>query len=107
MPECEYARRRGQHHHRRGETGAAMIQHKGIDKIAFTGSTEVGRIIRKPPPARVKLSWSWAASRPSSSLRTPTSTAWWKGGRRHLVQPGAGLLCRLRLLVQESVAKKL
>ena len=28
-------------------TGQALIEHPGIDKIAFTGSTEVGRIIRK------------------------------------------------------------
>jgi aldehyde dehydrogenase (NAD+) len=30
-----------------GKTGAAMVEHKGIDKIAFTGSTEVGKIIRR------------------------------------------------------------
>lgn len=30
-----------------GETGRLMVEHPGIDKIAFTGSTEVGRIIRK------------------------------------------------------------
>ena len=29
-----------------GETGAAIVAHEGIDKLAFTGSTEVGRIIR-------------------------------------------------------------
>ncbi|HEY0038429.1 MAG TPA: aldehyde dehydrogenase family protein, partial [Longimicrobium sp.] len=29
-----------------GRTGALMVEHPGIDKIAFTGSTEVGRIIR-------------------------------------------------------------
>jgi acyl-CoA reductase-like NAD-dependent aldehyde dehydrogenase len=28
-----------------GETGAAIVEHPGIDKIAFTGSTEVGREI--------------------------------------------------------------
>jgi acyl-CoA reductase-like NAD-dependent aldehyde dehydrogenase len=28
-----------------GETGAALVQHPGIDKIAFTGSTAVGREI--------------------------------------------------------------
>jgi aldehyde dehydrogenase (NAD+) len=28
-----------------GVTGAALVSHKGIDKIAFTGSTEVGRKI--------------------------------------------------------------
>ena len=30
-----------------GSTGAALVQHPGIDKIAFTGSTEVGKIIQK------------------------------------------------------------
>ena len=30
-----------------GETGAAMVHHPGIDKLAFTGSTEVGKQIAK------------------------------------------------------------
>ncbi|MFD2648405.1 aldehyde dehydrogenase family protein [Devosia albogilva] len=29
-----------------GDTGAAIVNHSGVDKIAFTGSTEVGKIIR-------------------------------------------------------------
>jgi len=29
-----------------GRTGAALVRHPGVDKIAFTGSTEVGRLIR-------------------------------------------------------------
>jgi aldehyde dehydrogenase (NAD+) len=29
-----------------GETGKAIVNHAGVDKIAFTGSTEVGRYIR-------------------------------------------------------------
>ena len=29
-----------------GRTGQALVDHPGVDKIAFTGSTEVGRIIR-------------------------------------------------------------
>ena len=28
------------------ETGAALVQHKDIDKVAFTGSTEVGKLIQ-------------------------------------------------------------
>jgi aldehyde dehydrogenase (NAD+) len=30
-----------------GETGAALVNHPGVDKIAFTGSTEVGKLIRR------------------------------------------------------------
>jgi aldehyde dehydrogenase (NAD+) len=30
-----------------GGTGAALVEHAGVDKIAFTGSTEVGRAMRK------------------------------------------------------------
>jgi aldehyde dehydrogenase (NAD+) len=38
-----------------GETGAALVNHGGVDKIAFTGSTEVGKIIQKSlAPSRKK-----------------------------------------------------
>ena len=30
-----------------GTTGAALVAHPGVDKIAFTGSTEVGRLIQE------------------------------------------------------------
>ncbi len=30
-----------------GETGAAVVEHPGVNKVAFTGSTAVGRIIQK------------------------------------------------------------
>jgi aldehyde dehydrogenase (NAD+) len=30
-----------------GRTGAALVAHPGVDKIAFTGSTEVGKIIQR------------------------------------------------------------
>src|SRR5262245_44464151 len=30
-----------------GETGAAIVEHPDVDKIAFTGSTEVGRLIQR------------------------------------------------------------
>jgi aldehyde dehydrogenase (NAD+) len=30
-----------------GETGAALVNHPGIDKLAFTGSTEVGKLIAR------------------------------------------------------------
>src|ERR687897_743789 len=31
----------------RGRPGAALVQHPGVDKIAFTGSTEVGKAIQR------------------------------------------------------------
>ncbi|MBA2767736.1 MAG: aldehyde dehydrogenase family protein [Sporichthyaceae bacterium] len=30
-----------------GETGSALVEHPGVDKIAFTGSTEVGKMIAR------------------------------------------------------------
>jgi aldehyde dehydrogenase (NAD+) len=30
-----------------GETGAGLVDHPGIDKVAFTGSTDVGRLIKR------------------------------------------------------------
>jgi aldehyde dehydrogenase (NAD+) len=30
-----------------GETGSHLVRHRGIDKVAFTGSTEVGKVIRR------------------------------------------------------------
>lgn len=30
-----------------GKTGASLVNHPGVDKIAFTGSTDVGKIIQK------------------------------------------------------------
>ena len=39
-----------------GETGRALVEHPGIDKVAFTGSTEVGRqIARACAPTRKKV----------------------------------------------------
>ena len=35
-----------------GATGAALVNHSGLDKIAFTGSTEVGKAIQKSLAAR-------------------------------------------------------
>ena len=30
-----------------GETGRALVEHQGVDKVAFTGSTEVGKMIAR------------------------------------------------------------
>jgi aldehyde dehydrogenase (NAD+) len=37
-----------------GATGAAIVNHPGIDKIAFTGSTEVGKIIQQASAGTTK-----------------------------------------------------
>lgn len=39
-----------------GATGAALVNHKDIDKIAFTGSTDVGKIIQKAIAGTAKKS---------------------------------------------------
>ena len=38
-----------------GSTGELLVQNEGIDKIAFTGSTEVGRLIREATAGSAKL----------------------------------------------------
>src|SRR5206468_175903 len=39
-----------------GETGRALVEHPGVDKVAFTGSTEVGKqIARACAPTRKKV----------------------------------------------------
>ncbi|HEY5267432.1 MAG TPA: aldehyde dehydrogenase family protein [Acidimicrobiales bacterium] len=39
-----------------GSTGSALVDHPGVDKIAFTGSTEVGRLIQqRVAPSRKHL----------------------------------------------------
>jgi aldehyde dehydrogenase (NAD+) len=38
-----------------GETGAALVNHPDVDKIAFTGSTEVGKAIAKAMAGRAGL----------------------------------------------------
>ena len=46
IAEAGIPRRRRQRRHRlRRDAGAALVEHPGVDKIAFTGSTEVGKAI--------------------------------------------------------------
>ncbi len=60
-----------------GETGALIVDHDGIHKIAFTGSTEVGRKIRVATAGRARsFRWNSAASHPSSCSTMPISTVW-------------------------------
>ncbi|CAH0725020.1 unnamed protein product, partial [Brenthis ino] len=37
-----------------GDAGAAIVDHPGVDKVAFTGSTEVGKLIQRGSAGNVK-----------------------------------------------------
>ena len=81
-----------------GETGALLVEHPGVDKLAFTGSTEVGRLIRRASAGSGKrLSLELGGSPPSWSSTTPTSTVRSRGWstrsgsiRGRSAAPGAG-----------------
>ena len=77
--------------------GAAIVNHAGVDKIAFTGSSEVGKIIRKATAGTgKKLSLELGGKSAFIVFEDADLDSAVEGsGRRHLVQPGAGLLCGL------------
>src|SRR6202453_2214305 len=92
-----------------GETGAAIVDHADIDKIAFTGSTEVGRIIRKATAKTTKkLSLELGGKSPfivfddadlDSAVEGLVDGIWFNQGQ---------VCCAgSRLLVQERVAETL
>jgi len=92
-----------------GKTGAAIVEHADIDKIAFTGSTEVGRIIRKATAKTTKkLSLELGGKSPfivfddadlDSAVEGLVDGIWFNQGQ---------VCCAgSRLLVQERVAEKL
>ncbi|MGI4827917.1 MAG: aldehyde dehydrogenase family protein [Janthinobacterium lividum] len=92
-----------------GKTGAALVEHPGVDKIAFTGSTEVGRLIRKATAGTSKrLSLELGGKSPyivfddadlDSAVEGLVDGIWFNGGQ---------VCCAgSRLLVQERVAERL
>jgi len=92
-----------------GSTGEALVKHTGIDKIAFTGSTEVGRAIRRATAAtQKKLSLELGGKSPfvifedadlDGAVEGLVDGIWFNQGQ---------VCCAgSRLLVQESVAEKL
>ena len=91
-----------------GATGAGIVAHEGIDKIAFTGSTEVGRIIRKATAGTAKkLSLELGGKSPfivfedadlHSAVEGVVDAIWFNQGQ---------VCCAgSRLLVAESVSAK-
>jgi aldehyde dehydrogenase (NAD+) len=92
-----------------GETGAAIVNHPDVDKIAFTGSTDVGRIIRKATAGSgKKLSLELGGKSPfivyddadlDSVVEGVVDAIWFNQGQ---------VCCAgSRLLVQEGVAERL
>jgi aldehyde dehydrogenase (NAD+) len=92
-----------------GSTGAAIVNHPGIAKIAFTGSTEVGRLIRKATAATPKkLSLELGGKSPfivfddadlDSAVEGLVDGIWFNQGQ---------VCCAgSRLLVQERIAERL
>jgi aldehyde dehydrogenase (NAD+) len=92
-----------------GDTGAAIVAHDGVDKIAFTGSTEVGRIIRKATAGSgKKLSLELGGKSPfivfddadlDSVVEGVVDAIWFNQGQ---------VCCAgSRLLVQEGIAERL
>jgi len=91
------------------KNGQALIEHPGIDKVAFTGSTEVGRIIRKATSkTNKKLSLELGGKSPfivfddadlDSAVEGIVDAIWFNQGQ---------VCCAgSRLLVQERVAEAL
>jgi len=92
-----------------GETGAALVAHEDVDKIAFTGSTEVGRIIRKQTAGTgKKLSLELGGKSPfivfddadlDAAVEGVVDAVWFNQGQ---------VCCAgTRLLMQEGVAQRL
>jgi len=90
-----------------GHTGEALVEHPGVAKIAFTGSTEVGRIIRqKTTGSGKKLSLELGGKSPfvvfddadlDSVIEGVVDAIWFNQGQ---------VCCAgSRLLVQESIAE--
>ncbi len=92
-----------------GATGEALVKHPGVDKIAFTGSTEVGRAIRSATAATSKrLSLELGGKSPfiifddadlDSAVEGLVDGIWFNQGQ---------VCCAgSRLLMQESIAEPL
>ena len=89
-----------------GETaGAALVKHPAVDKIAFTGSTAVGRIIQREAAGTLKrVSLELGGKSPNIILEDADLDAAVKGAVSGIFY-NAGQACTAgsRLLVQESI----
>jgi acyl-CoA reductase-like NAD-dependent aldehyde dehydrogenase len=89
-----------------GETaGAALVRHPGVDAIAFTGSTEVGKIImRESADTLKKISLELGGKSPNVIFADADLKAAAKGANQGIFY-GKGEVCAAgsRVLVQRSV----
>ena len=91
-----------------GATGAALVDHPDVDKIAFTGSTEVGRLIRKATAGSgKKLSLELGGKSPFIVLEDADLDAAVEGVVDAIWFNQGQVCCAgSRILVQEGVAPK-
>ena len=90
------------------ETGKAIVEHPGINKIAFTGSTAVGKEIMRAPPTRSNASLSnLAANLPTSFSPMRTSTRRSRCDQRHFLREGRGLQRGLSSLRRKEAARRI
>jgi aldehyde dehydrogenase (NAD+) len=92
-----------------GRTGEAIVKHPGIDKLAFTGSTEVGRVIRKASAATPrKLSLELGGKSPFIVFDDADLDSAVEGLVDGIFFNQGQVCCAgSRLLVQERVAERL
>ncbi|MEU8173201.1 aldehyde dehydrogenase family protein [Microbispora hainanensis] len=92
-----------------GETGAALVNHPGVDKVAFTGSTEVGRLIaRSLAGTRKKLTLELGGKAANIVFEDAPLDQAVEGIVNGIFFNQGHVCCAgSRLLVQESVADEL
>ncbi|HEX2316899.1 MAG TPA: aldehyde dehydrogenase family protein [Thermomonospora sp.] len=92
-----------------GETGRALVEHPGIDKIAFTGSTEVGRLIARSAAGTAKRLTLELGGKAANVVFEDAPLDQAVEGVVNGIFFNQGHVCCAgsRLLVQESVAEEL
>ena len=80
-----------------GETGRALVAHPDVDKVAFTGSTDVGRAIAKSIAGTDKKVTLELGGKAANIVFDDAADRPGRRGhrQRHLLQPGPRLLRRL------------
>jgi aldehyde dehydrogenase (NAD+) len=86
-------------------TGAALVRHPGVDKVAFTGSTEVGKVIQREAAATLKrVSLELGGKSPNIVLADADLDAAVKGATSGVFyNTGQACTAGSRLLVEASV----